>query len=171
MRLCWAGNCRPLFAWGGSMTHPTSTAAAVVSRCGNLSIATHSFPKTRPPRCCMQHAHQQGRGDALLHGEHDALLGQHADCGGAQLLCKRRSRQVADAQTHHTRRGSERQQAAHRRREERARRSSRITAAAVCCAAHLDRLDSILDLEQPPLWTESVDASIILAARQEHGCC
>ena len=28
---------------------------------------------------------EQGRGDALLRGQDDALLGAHADCGGAEL--------------------------------------------------------------------------------------
>ena len=34
--------------------------------------------------------------------------------------------------------------------------------------AHLDRLDSILDLEQATLWTEGIDAAVILTSRQEH---
>jgi hypothetical protein len=33
---------------------------------------------------------------------------------------------------------------------------------------YLDCLDGVFHLEKPPLWTESIDTSVIFTPRQEH---
>ena len=56
---------------------------------------------------------------------------------------------------------------ADRRRAQLARH--RVSRACARTAPHLDRLGGVLDLEEPALGRERVDAAVVLGAREKHG--